>query len=135
LGAPAHTQNSSRAGSPAASGISRELASTRILGDRRKAATRRRVAVITRFDLCVANREKGEPGSLDPRLIRWHEVGGGYYGAYSWLASTWTAEGGGRFAPLASEATPQQQSIIFDKWSRIDPGAWPNTIPPCLYLE
>lgn len=91
--------------------------------------------VITRFDLCVANREKGEPGSLDPRLIHWHADAEGYEGAYSWLPSTWIAQGGGRFAAAAYEASPRQQSIIFDKWSRLDPGAWQNTIPPCLYLR
>jgi Transglycosylase-like domain len=91
--------------------------------------------VITAFDACVANREKGEPGDLGLNTIHWHAVDDGYYGAYSWMASTWTSEGGGRFAPYANEATPREQSIVFDKWSRLDPGAWPNTIPPCLYLR
>ena len=86
--------------------------------------------VITRFDLCVANRENGEPGSTSYSTINWHAVND-YYGAYSFLEGTWKEAGGRRYAYNASQATPEQQSIIFNYWSARHPGAWPNTIPPC----
>jgi hypothetical protein len=83
----------------------------------------------------VANDETGSPGSLSFSTVHWHDTPeqneGLYWGAYSWMQGTWESQGGLRFAYHASEASPEQQSIIFDHWSRIDPGAWPNTIPPC----
>lgn len=51
------------------------------------------------------------------------------------MHETWKAAGGERFAYNANEAAPVQQSIIFNHYSAIDPGAWPNTIPPCLRLR
>lgn len=90
--------------------------------------------IITKFDLCVANRENGEPGSTSYNTINWHAVNE-YYGAYSFLHSTWVSDGGLRFSYNANEATPEEQTIVFNEWSRRDPGAWPNTIPPCLYLK
>jgi hypothetical protein len=86
---------------------------------------------ITTFDLCVANRENGEPGSLRFSDVNWHAVNE-YYGAYSFLHETWRAAGGERFAYNANEATPDEQSQVFNSYSARDPGAWPNTIPPCL---
>lgn len=91
--------------------------------------------IISRFDGCVGNREKGEPGDLSLNTIHWHADADGYEGAYSWLNSTWLAQGGGVYAQHAYEASPREQSRIFDRWSQLDPGAWPNTIPPCLYLR
>jgi hypothetical protein len=85
---------------------------------------------ISAFDYCVANRENGEPGSTDPSFIHWHAINE-YDGAYSFLPATWDEAGGQRYASRAYEATPEQQTIIFEHWRRIDPGAWP-TIPPCL---
>jgi hypothetical protein len=90
----------------------------------------RKPGVITTFDLCVANRENGEPGVDTYSTINWHAKND-YYGAYSFLHETWKAAGGLRFAPNANKATPEQQSIVFNHWSSVDPGAWPNTIPPC----
>jgi hypothetical protein len=88
-------------------------------------------AVISTFDLCVANRENGEPGALTYNTINWHVVND-YYGAYSFLHPTWVSAGGERFADNANEASPEQQSIIFNSYRARDPGAWPATIPPCL---
>jgi hypothetical protein len=87
-------------------------------------------SVISRFDLCVANRENGEPGATTFDTINWHAVND-YYGAYSFLHPTWVEAGGLRFAYNANLASPEDQSIVFNHWSRVDPGAWPNTIPPC----
>lgn len=88
----------------------------------------------TTFDLCVGNRENGEPGATTFDTIHWNAVNGNpadpYHGAYSFLHSTWTSMGGGRYAYNANEATPSQQSAIFNYGARTDPSAWP-TIPPC----
>jgi len=86
---------------------------------------------ISRFDLCVANRENGEPGSTSYSSINWGAVNE-YYGAYSFLHSTWVSMGGLRYAYNANEASPSQQSVVFNYGARTDPGAWPATIPPCL---
>ena len=82
------------------------------------------------FDLCVANRENGEPGSYSYSTVHWHAVNE-YFGAYSFLHSTWVAAGGLRYAYNANEASPTEQSAVFNHWSRVDPGAWPNTLPAC----
>lgn len=89
------------------------------------------ISNITKFDLCVANNESGEPGSLSYSSINWHEEGG-YEGAYQFLNSTWLAAGGGKYASGALEATPAQQTAIFNSYEPNDPGAWPQTVPPCL---
>lgn len=95
--------------------------------------------VIDKFDLCVANNETGSPGSVSFGTIHWNytpsQNEGLYEGGYSWLNSTWLSQGGGRYAQHAYEASPKEQSIIFNRWSRLTPGAWPATIPPCLYLR
>ncbi len=93
-----------------------------------------RRSAITKFDLCVANRENGEPGALTYNTIHWFAVND-YYGAYSFLHPTWVTAGGLRFAYNANLASPEQQSIVFNSYSARDPGAWPNTLPPCLYLR
>lgn len=82
----------------------------------------------------MANRENGEPGDVNFHTINWQAVNE-YYGAYSFLHPTWVSAGGLRYAYNANEATPEEQSIIFNSYSALDPGAWPNTIPPCLYLR
>jgi hypothetical protein len=85
------------------------------------------------FEACVANRENGEPGSLDPRLVNWH-AHNAYEGAFSWEPSKWAAGGGLRFAAHAYEATEAQQVLVFrqngrnGEWTASN---WP-TIPPCL---
>jgi hypothetical protein len=90
-------------------------------------------AGLSRFARCVANNETGEPGSLNPRSIRWHiENGNGYQGAYQFLPSTWAAAGGTRYSSDAASASPRQQTRIFEGWVRGHQGAWPNTVPPCL---
>jgi hypothetical protein len=83
-----------------------------------------------RFDLCVANRENGEPGATTYGTVNWHAVNG-YYGAYSFLHETWAVAGGLRYAYNANEASPSEQTAIFESYVRRDPGAWPNTVPPC----
>lgn len=98
---------------------------------RRVAARHRPVMTISLRDLCVANRENGEPGALTYDTVHWHAVNE-YDGAYSFLPATWDEAGGRRFAARANEASPDQQSRVFEHWSRVDPGAWPNTLPPCL---
>ena len=103
------------------------------LSRRRKALAHRHV--ITAFDACVGNRENGEPGALTLNTIHWHAIVGEYHGAYSFMPATWAAAGGHQFAGEANEATPRDQSRIFNSYSAIDPGAWPNTLPPCLYLR
>lgn len=83
----------------------------------------------TTFELCVANRESGEPGSTSFSTIRWNYVGEGYEGAYNWVNSTWLAMGGGRYAEHANEASPKDQTLIFR--AHANPGDWPLTVPDC----
>lgn len=46
-------------------------------------------------------------------------------GAYQIITSTWLAHGGGKFAPTADRATPQQQHIIAARiWASGGPGQW-----------
>lgn len=94
------------------------------------ARNRTRRSPISSLDLCVANRENGEPGSYSYSTINWHAVNE-YRGAYSFLHETWVAAGGLRYAFDANEASPGEQSVVFNHWSRVDPGAWPNTLPAC----
>lgn len=87
---------------------------------------------ISRFDLCVANRENGQPGATTFNTINWH-ADNNYEGAFSWEPSKWAAGGGRRFAKHAYNATPQQQVAVFEQngrngeWTASN---WP-TIPPC----
>jgi hypothetical protein len=108
-----------------------DLRVARIWGRHHHPAAREASSTISRFDLCVANRENGEPGADTYSTVNWHAVNE-YDGAYSFLQSTWEAAGGMRFASSANLATPLEQSVIFNSYSRVDPGAWPTTIPPCL---
>lgn len=81
------------------------------------------------FELCVANRESGEPGSYSYSTIRWGYVGEGYEGAYNWVNSTWLAMGGGKYAQHANEASPRQQTLIFR--AHANSHDWPLTVPAC----
>lgn len=83
----------------------------------------------TAFELCVANRESGEPGSISYNTIRWDYVGEGYEGAYNWVNSTWLAMGGGKYAQHANEASPKDQTLIFR--AHANPHDWPLTVPAC----
>src|SRR5690625_7647086 len=57
----------------------------------------------------------------------WHiNTGNGYYGGLQFSASTWRAYGGGRFAPVASQAKRWQQITIAERTLRSQGwGAWP----------
>ena len=80
------------------------------------------------FELCVANRESGEPGSTRFDTINWH-YDGEYEGAYNWTNSTWLAQGGGRYAAHAYEASPEDQTLVFR--AHANAADWPNTVPAC----
>lgn len=67
---------------------------------------------MTRFELCIANRENGEPGATAASLVHWH-AHNAYEGAFSWEPAKWKAGGGLRFARHAYEATPEQQVRVF----------------------
>ena len=74
------------------------------------------------FVECVTERESG---------MRWHIVDAPYSGGDQWTRSTWLAAGGGRFAPTAAEATPDQQIRVFLEYEPKHPEAWPVTVPAC----
>jgi hypothetical protein len=61
----------------------------------------------------------------------WHIVDPPYSGGDQWTESTWRAAGGGRFAPIAAQATPAQQTWVFERYEPSHPGAWPVTVPAC----
>jgi hypothetical protein len=61
----------------------------------------------------------------------WHIVDPPYSGGDQWTESTWLAAGGGRFAPIAAQATPAQQTWVFERYEPSHPGAWPVTVPAC----
>ncbi|HLS76225.1 MAG TPA: resuscitation-promoting factor Rpf1 domain-containing protein [Nocardia sp.] len=54
-------------------------------------------------------------------------TGNGYHGGLQFSPSTWTAHGGGEFAPTANQATREEQIVVAEKvlasqgW-----GAWPS---------
>lgn len=83
------------------------------------------------FALCVANHEAGESGSTSPGTVNWTIKDSPYEGGFQWLNSTWIAQGGGRYAPRAAEATPTEQIAIFEAAVRTDAGAWPQSVPAC----
>ncbi len=84
---------------------------------------------MTRFEICVANHESGAPEDpYNPAHINWR-YRGDYEGAYNWVNSTWLAEGGGRYAQHAYDATPKQQVLIFR--AHENPRDWPVTVPAC----
>jgi hypothetical protein len=74
------------------------------------------------FVKCVTERESG---------MRWHIVDPPYSGGDQWTQAAWLAAGGGRFAPTAAEATPDQQIGVFLEYEPTHPGAWPVTVPAC----
>ncbi len=87
---------------------------------------------VTSFDLCVANRENGEPGATSFSTVNW-KADNAYEGAFSWEPSKWAAGGGLRYAAHPYEATPMQQIAVFHQNGRN--GEWTSsnwpTIPPC----
>ena len=58
----------------------------------------------------------------------WHiNTGNGYYGGLQFSAGTWTAYGGGAYAPTADLATREQQIAIGEKVQAAQGwGAWPT---------
>lgn len=81
----------------------------------------------------MANRENGEPGSLDPKFVNWH-ANNNYEGAFSWEHSKWVAGGGLRYAYHPYDATEEQQVAVFEQNGRNGEWTlsnWP-TIGPCL---
>lgn len=85
------------------------------------------------FELCVANREQGEPGSTDFHYINWQARQGRYGGAYSMEQSKWEAGGGLHYASVPEEASPEEQTLVFRKLGKMGEWTasnWP-TIPPC----
>jgi hypothetical protein len=94
---------------------------------------------LTRFAWCVAsgvgstNNSTGESGG-DFAI----NTGNGFSGGYQFTDQTWqgteNAMGVG-WSAQAWEATPAEQTAAFNFLVRTDPGAWPNTVPPCLYLQ
>jgi hypothetical protein len=87
---------------------------------------------VTEFDYCVANREQGEPGSVDPALIHWDAQQGIYGGAYSMEGSKWEDGGGKEYAANPWEASAVEQTRVFERLRRREPGAWQETLPLCL---
>lgn len=80
------------------------------------------------FELCVANREAGSPGSYSYNTINW-QYNGDYEGAYNWENSTWISMGGGQYAAHAYDATPEQQTLVFR--AHANSKDWPQTVPAC----
>lgn len=83
------------------------------------------------FALCVANHEAGSAGSTSPATVDWTIDDPPYEGGFQWLNATWLAQGGGRYARRAVEATPTEQIAIFQAAVQSDPGAWPESVPAC----
>ncbi len=81
----------------------------------------------------MANRENGEPGTTTFSTIDWR-ADNEYEGAYSEEAAKWEAGRRGISTKAAAyEASPQEQTEVFRRQVASDPGAWPNTGPPCGY--
>jgi hypothetical protein len=77
----------------------------------------------TGFDQCVAFRESsGNPDA----------VAGPYWGLYQFDEATWAeaTSAMGVDWPWGA-ASPAEQTAVFNYWVARDPGAWPNTVPPC----
>jgi Transglycosylase-like domain len=92
---------------------------------------RHRKTVFDAFNVCVANREAGSPGSESASTVDWHIIDGDYEGGYQFIESTWLAAGGSRYASAANLANPEQQTVIFNYWEARDPGSWPKSVPAC----
>lgn len=83
------------------------------------------------FALCVANHEAGSPGSTSAGTVNWAIEDAPYEGGFQWLHSSWIAQGGGRYAARAVEATPAEQIAVFQAAEPSNPGAWPSSVPAC----
>lgn len=103
-----------------------------VLWAKHYAKTHKPKTTITQFDLCVANRENGEPSATSFSSINW-KANNNYEGAFSWEHSKWVAGGGLKYANHPYDATPQEQVAVFHQngrngeWTASN---WP-TIPPC----
>lgn len=99
---------------------------TTIVARRRQRRARRlalsRSSSTRAFVQCVTMRESS---------MRWHIVDPPYSGGDQWTAAAWQEAGGGRFAPIAAQATPEQQTWVFERYEPSHPGAWPVTVPAC----
>src|ERR1019366_606721 len=90
--------------------------------------------IITPFDLCVANHESGTGTVATPANSRFNTIdrsynAEGYEGAYNWVNSTWLAMGGGKYAEHAYDASPEDQTRIFNAHANAQD--WPETVPAC----
>lgn len=57
---------------------------------------------------------------------RWNIENGPYSGGLQFMHSTWVAAGGQRYAPRASQATPEQQIAVAKGWlARTSWSQWP----------
>lgn len=66
----------------------------------------------------------------------WHETRGIFEGGMQFLNSTWLANGGGRYARHAYDATPHQQlDIAYRLWQRASWNPWPTTARICGLLR
>jgi peptidoglycan hydrolase-like protein with peptidoglycan-binding domain len=74
------------------------------------------------FVQCVTMRESS---------MNWHIVDPPYSGGDQWTRAMWLAAGGGRFAPTAAQATPEQQTQVFEEFEPSHPGDWPVTVRAC----
>jgi len=73
------------------------------------------------LEICIGNRENGEPGSMNPADIKPGNI-------FQFDQGTWEAAGG---SGSPSEASVAEQIHRFRIWEPGHPGAWPNTGPPC----
>lgn len=79
----------------------------------------------TAFDQCVEQQESS--GQND-------DTGNGYYGYEQWLPSTYNTAARMAGLPerdLPTEASRAEQREAFNVYERVDPGAWPNSVPAC----
>lgn len=60
------------------------------------------------------------------------DTGNGFYGGMQFDSGTWLGNGGGRFAPYAYEATPDQQlRVSYQTWRSRGWSPWPVTSAAC----
>jgi len=57
----------------------------------------------------------------------WHiNTGNGFSGGLQFASGTWISHGGGQFAPMAYQASREQQIVIAERvLATQGPGAWP----------
>ena len=74
---------------------------------------------------CIRKRESGN--------IRWIvDPTGTWHGLYQFATPTWLNMGGGKYAPVASQATRKQQhKIAFKTWKRVGWSPWYHATKPC----